>query len=101
MEEGHGRSGGEGQKRGRERWVRRERRVHHEHHHHHHHRQGSNTFLWFAVVTPELLLVICSEQLIPVSCSPWCLVVFSTLVSSVYCLLLVRAERDSCTDYLS
>ena len=45
----------------------------------------------------ELLLAICSEQLIPVSFSPWCMVVFSTSVSSVYCLLSVRAERDSCT----
>ena len=43
----------------------------------------------------ELILAICSEQLIPVSCSPWCMVVFSISVSSVYCLLSVRAERGS------
>ena len=64
-----------------------------------------NRYVWgqthfeFAVVTPELLLAICSEQLIPVSFSPWCLVDFSTSVSSVYCLLWVRAERDCCTTH--
>ena len=49
----------------------------------------------------DKLVEICSAQLIPVSLSSWCLMDFSTSVSSVYCLLWVRAQRDYCTDYQS
>ena len=47
----------------------------------------------------DKLVEICSAQLIPVSLSSWCLMDFLTSVSSVYCLLGVRAQRDYCTDY--
>ena len=43
------------------------------------------------------LVAIFSEQLVSVSLSSWCLMDFSTSVSSVYCLLWVRAQRHCCT----